>query len=83
VYVGKKGTKEVDFVGRGKNGIIYLQVCYRMDDNAETIEREFKPLLEIKDHYPKFVISMDDFWKGDFNGVYHRYIGDFLLADDW
>jgi predicted AAA+ superfamily ATPase len=82
-FVGKAGAQEVDFVGRGKKGLIYLQICYRMDDSAQTIEREFAPLLAIKDQYPKYVVSMDDFWKGEVKGVRHRYIGEFLLADDW
>jgi predicted AAA+ superfamily ATPase len=82
-FVGKAGAQEVDFVGRGKKGLIYLQICYRMDDSAKTIEREFGTLLAIKDQYPKYVVSMDDFWAGDIKGVQHRYIGEFLLADDW
>ncbi len=34
-----------------------------------------------KDQYPKYVITMDDFWKDDIEGVQHIYITDFLLQN--
>jgi hypothetical protein len=38
---------------------MYLQVAYLLE-NENTKNREFSPLLEIKDSWPKYVLSMDD-----------------------
>ena len=47
------------------------------------IDREFRPLLEIKDNYPKYEVTMDKFWKDNIDGVKHVYIADFLLMENW
>jgi len=80
VYIGKSDTKEIDFVAEKHGKKIYVQVAYKLD-NPQTIEREFSALLEIKDQFPKFVVTMDDFWKESIEGVQHFYISDFLLKD--
>jgi len=48
-----------------------------------TIEREFKPLLKIKDNYPKYVLSLDEEWTDNVEGVKHLHIADFLLMEKW
>lgn len=83
VYVGKtEGEREVDFVaekdGRDK---IYIQVCLNFSSEA-TYKREFFPLLAIKDSYPKYVVTMDQFWQADENGVKGIHLRDFLLKQD-
>ena len=80
VYIGKSDTKEIDFVAEKHGKKIYVQVAYKLD-NPQTVEREFSALLEIKDQFPKFVVTMDDFWKESIEGVQHFYISDFLLND--
>lgn len=82
VYIGKLGSKEIDFIAEKKGERIYLQVCYKLD-NEQTIEREFGNLLLIDDNYPKMVISMDEFWQGTIQGVKHYYITDFLMSENW
>ena len=77
-YIGKYNNREVDFVGVQGNEKIYVQVTYRMESDA-TVEREFAPLLSIGDNYPKFVVSMDDVWQDNIEGVKHRHIADFLI----
>ena len=42
---------------RVNDGHSQLQVCLRLPD---TSDREIENLLEIKDHYPKYVVTMDD-----------------------
>jgi uncharacterized protein len=79
VFVGKKGDYEIDFVARKNEKIHYLQVTYKINDD-KTHEREFGNLLKIKDNYPKWVISMDDFAGIDYKGIRHVHIRDFLLG---
>ena len=79
VYVGKSGEKEIDFVAEKQNEKIYIQVAYRIIDSETTLAREFAPLLSIRDQHPKYVVTMDDFWQDNVEGVKHVYIPDFLL----
>jgi len=78
VYIGKLKDKEIDFVAEKKNDKIYIQVTYRMD-SIDTINREFGPLLELKDHYPKYVISLDENFKDNIEGIKHMHLQEFLL----
>jgi predicted AAA+ superfamily ATPase len=78
VFVGKLNNAEIDFVGEKQNKKIYLQVCYQLN-SQDTISREFSSLGLIKDNHPKFVVSMDSFFKDNINGIEHKFIGDFLL----
>lgn len=82
IAVGKSGTKEIDFIATKGNAKIYVQVAYLMPEPA-TVRREFAPLLELKDHYPKYVVSMDPFWKDAIEGVKHVHIADFLLMNNY
>jgi uncharacterized protein len=82
VFVGKYGTTEIDFVAEKNNQRIYIQVAYRIE-NEQTIQREFGNLLAIPDQYPKYVVTMDPFWKDTINGVRHLYISEFLLEESF
>lgn len=78
-FVGKKGDAEIDFIAE-RNGVkIYVQVAYLLA-SEETVKREFSVYDSIKDNFPKYVVSMDEF---DFsrNGIIHRNIRDFLLGE--
>ena len=81
VTVGKTGNKEVDFVCDKRGEMIYIQVAYLLA-SEETIHREFDVYDSIRDHYPKYVVSLDEFDMSR-NGIRHRNIRDFLLADSW
>ena len=82
VYVGKSGSKEIDFVAEKSGERIYIQVA-RIIGSDETQEREFGPLLSIADHYPKYVVTMDELAGGNIDGVKHIHIADFLLMEDF
>jgi uncharacterized protein len=82
VYTGKLDEREIDFVAEKNNNRIYVQVTWKMEGQA-TIEREFSPLRAIRDHYPKYVVSMDDFWHDNIEGIKHLHLADFLLMDNY
>lgn len=81
VTVGKSAEKEVDFVCEKKNEKIYIQVTYLLA-SEDTIHREFGVYDTIRDHFPKYVVSMDEFDMSR-NGIKHRNISEFLLAEKW
>ena len=58
VYVGQLNGKEIDFVARRGDEVIYVQVALQVS-SEETYEREFGNLKLIKDNYPKYVVTMD------------------------
>lgn len=78
VYVGKEGTKEVDFIAELKDRRLYIQVCYLLA-SEEVIMREYGSLMSIRDAYPKIVLSMDYLPVGIKDGILHQYLPDFLL----
>jgi predicted AAA+ superfamily ATPase len=80
VFTGRSEEREIDFIAKKGNDKIYVQVSFRMDSET-TVDREFAPLLDIHDHYPKYVVTMDDIWHDNYEGVKHMHIADFLLAD--
>ena len=77
VFIDKLNNSEVDFIAKKGKQKIYIQVSYFLASD-ETVNSEFRPLLKIKDNYPKYVLSMDKF---DFSheGVIHQDIIDFLV----
>ena len=50
-------------------------------ENEQTVNREFGNLLAINDQYPKYVVTMDEFWKDNIEGIKHLHITDFLLGE--
>lgn len=81
VTVGKSGDKEIDFVCEKRGKKLYVQVTYLLA-SEETVNREFGVYDDIRDNFPKYVVSLDEFDLSR-NGIKHRNIMDFLLADKW
>jgi predicted AAA+ superfamily ATPase len=77
VNIGKSGRgTEVDFVAvRGKKTEYYQVSASVLDEN--TFKRELEPLNQIKDNYPKFLVTLDDF-TGDYDGIQHINLVDWL-----
>ena len=80
VYIGKNDTKEIDFVAARRDERIYVQVCVQLPEGSD---REVGNLMEIKDHYPKYVVTLNDMDVGIENGIKIVHLQDFLLADTW
>lgn len=81
VTVGRTGEKEIDFVCDKQGEKLYVQVCYLLA-SEETVKREFGAYGSIRDNYPKYVVSLDEFNMSR-DGIKHRNIRDFLLAEEW
>ena len=79
VYIGKLGTKEIDFVAMKRDERIYVQVCRTFPENSD---REIGNLLTIKDQYPKYVVTLDELSTGNVNGVKIIHLFDFLLKEE-
>lgn len=81
VTVGKTGDKEIDFVCEDQGNKLYIQVAYLLA-STDTIEREFGVYDRVRDNFPKYVITLDEFDMSH-NGIKHRNIRDFLLQEEW
>jgi len=81
VTVGRSGTGEIDFIGENRNDRLYIQTAYLLASD-ETIDREFGAYKAIRDNFPKYVVSLDEFDMSR-EGIRHRNIRDFLLMSAW
>ena len=83
VHVGKIGATEVDFVVIGEEGMEYYQVAYSVNDaDGSVLQRELRPLLAIKDHNPKYLLTMDYGPMINHDGIRQVYVLDWLLQPD-
>ena len=80
VYIGKNAAKEIDFVAVRRDERIYVQVCRNLPEESD---REIANRLEIRDHYPKYGVTLDELAAGNINGVRIVHLADFLLAEDY
>lgn len=81
VTVGKIGDKEIDFICESQGNRLYIQVAYLLA-SEETIQREFGVYERVRDNYPKYVLTLDEFDMSR-DGIKHRNIRDFLLEKEW
>ena len=78
VYVGKNHQSEIDFVGIKQGTKVYVQATYLLNQPS-TEDREFGNLTAIKDNYPKYVVSLDDFNRqSQHEGIIHIHLREFL-----
>ena len=80
VFIGKNDAKEIDFVATRRDERIYVQVCVQI---PEASDREVGNLMELRDHYPKYVVTLNEMDTGIENGIKIVHLADFLLADAW
>ena len=78
VYAGRSQKGEVDFVVKKPSGVTeYYQVAYTVNDE-KTLKRELSSLREIKDFYPKYLLTMD-FDNANIDGIQKINVIDWLL----
>jgi predicted AAA+ superfamily ATPase len=77
VLIGKQNSKEIDFIAERQGEKIYIQVALRITDK-QTMEREYGNLSEIKDNYPKYVITLDNYSGASYEGIIHIPLINFL-----
>jgi predicted AAA+ superfamily ATPase len=85
VHVGKVGAAEVDFIAVGQNGEEYYQVAYTAEgeagkDGKTILERELAPLEAIRDHNPKYLLTLDFTPDASHNGIKQLNALDWLLG---
>lgn len=80
VYIGKHETREIDFLAVRREEQIYVQVCRNMPEESD---REIANLLAVRDHYPKYVVTLDELAAGNVDGIRIVHLSDFLLREDY
>jgi len=80
VYIGKVGNAEVDFIAITPEGEGYYQVAYTVGAES-TLERELAPLDAIKDHNPKYLLTLDFMPTASHNGIKQVNVLDWLLGE--
>jgi predicted AAA+ superfamily ATPase len=76
VYIGTFRDKEIDFVAKKGDKMIYIQCCYMLTDE-KVIAREYSPLQTIKDNYDKYVVTMDEVKFSSKEGIEHIQVWNF------
>ncbi len=77
ILVGRIADYEIDFVAEKSTEKIYIQVALRITD-SKTAKREFGNLLKIKDNYPKYVVTLDEYTGVSYEGIVHIPLRGFL-----
>ena len=76
VYIGKLYNKEIDFVAINRDDKMYIQVCRNLPDSSD---REVTNLIDIKDQFPKIIITLEKYAPFNIEGIKIVNIIDFLL----
>ena len=71
-----------DSVASSLENVVYLELC-RRGYTVNVGKREYERLLEIRDNYPKYVLTTDEFSGGNYEGIKTMHIADFLLSSEY
>lgn len=61
---------------------LYIQIAFKMAEQS-TIGRKFSPLPAIKDNHTKYVVTMEENWHDNIEGIQHKHIADFILMKEY
>lgn len=78
VSIGKIDDLEIDFIAQRNGNTCYFQVAASVLD-PHTFAREIAPLKKIRNHYPKYIITMDEISMEE-DGIRQMNVLDFLLS---
>jgi len=78
---GKIDNVEVDFVAVKGGKPVYFQIALTARERS-TMERELRPLNVIRDHYPKYLLTLDDDPPAVYNGIQRMNALDWLLEKE-
>ncbi len=81
IYVGKVDNAEVDFIVIRGEEKAYYQVSLSVRDE-QTMQRELAPLQAIQDHYPKYLLTLDNDPETWYNGIKQMCVLDWLREDE-
>lgn len=81
VTVGRVAEREIDFACERQNEKLYIQVSYLLA-SEDTVRQEFGAYNSVRDNFPKYVVSLDEFDLGR-DGIKHKNLRDFLLMETW
>ena len=79
IYVGSIRNKEVDFVAKKADRIIYLQCTYTLSDES-TVEREYSSLEAIDDNFEKIVVSLNEITVPLRGGIRHVKVWELIKS---
>ena len=80
--VGRIGKLECDFIIRNaRQEYSYVQVAYTIAQNIDTENREYRPLEQIKDNYPKYVMTTDYLLQKR-NGIIHANVLEYMMSEN-
>ena len=80
ISFGKNNNTEIDFIAIKQGNPNYFQVALTARERS-TLERELRSLNTINDHYPKYLLTLDDDPPAVYNGIQRINVLDWLLED--
>ena len=81
LFIGKQYDKEIDFIAQKGNEKLYIQVCTSLND-SKVVDREYGSLETVNDHFPKYVLSLDQGFETSRKGIRWMNIREFLLLEN-
>lgn len=80
ISIGKIGSFEVDFVAVNATETLYIQVAASIA-SEETFQREIRALKAIKDHFPKYILTLDPEPRSHEDGIHVMNALDFIMGE--